>query len=104
MTTESTDVEEAEAEGAAYSGMLPLNVEKYREYVDDFDISEERKIELLQTLWKITHTFVLLGFGVDDVKRCIPALAEFSFDEESDEVEEENSVQRFNDAAQGKDD
>lgn len=52
----------------------PLDTEKYREYVDEFEIPEESKIELLQTLWWIMAAFVDLGFGVDSVQRLLPGL------------------------------
>lgn len=39
--------------------------EKYREHVEEFDLSEQEQSELLQTLWSIMATFVDMGFGVD---------------------------------------
>ncbi|MCU7805678.1 MAG: hypothetical protein KZQ96_21030 [Candidatus Thiodiazotropha sp. (ex Lucinoma borealis)] len=39
--------------------------EKYREHVEEFDLSEQEQTELLQTLWSIMAAFVDMGFGVD---------------------------------------
>ncbi|MEW8372665.1 MAG: hypothetical protein AB2722_02050 [Candidatus Thiodiazotropha sp.] len=44
------------------------DLEKYREHVKDFDLSEEEQAELLQTLWSIMAAFVDLGFGVDSIQ------------------------------------
>lgn len=72
------------------SGVPALDTERYREYVDDFDLSEEKKKELLETLWWIMATFVDLGFGVDSVQRCLPALAEITLESEEDAVQDDN--------------
>lgn len=44
---------------------LQLDPAKYRAEVDDFDITEAQKQELLLTLWSIMRSFVELGFSVD---------------------------------------
>lgn len=46
----------------------PCDLQKYREYVEDFDLSEEEQTELLKTLWMIMAAFVDLGFGVDSIQ------------------------------------
>ena len=89
---------------ASYPGALPLDVDKYRKYVDDFEITEEKKIELLQTLWWIMTAFVKRGFRVEAVSRAIPALAEMTSEPSPDELEGIAGVDQFNDAAIGKDD
>lgn len=45
-----------------------LDLEKYREHVKDFDLSEEEQAELLKTLWHIMAAFVDMGFGVDSIQ------------------------------------
>lgn len=46
----------------------PCDLQKYYEYVEDFDLSEEERIELLKTIWMIMAAFVDLGFGVDSIQ------------------------------------
>ena len=65
------------------TGPLPLDAAKYREHVDDLDLTEEQKAELLKTLWWIMTTFVDLGFRVDSVQYLLPAFAEAASNPES---------------------
>lgn len=66
------------------AGTLALDVAKYREHVDDLDLTEAQKAELLRTLWWIMATFVDLGFRVDSVQVLLPAFNEAASLEESD--------------------
>ncbi len=43
---------------------MPPNMEKYRKYVDHFDISEKQKVELIHTLWTIMESFADQAFGL----------------------------------------
>ncbi len=54
---------------------------KYLAQVEDIEMSEEQKIEVLRTLWEIMASFVNLGFGVDSVQLFVPAL-EYEGDDE----------------------
>ncbi len=47
------------------------DIEKYRKYVNQFDLSEERKIELIHTVWRIMESFVDRAFGDDPVQQCL---------------------------------
>lgn len=99
------EVDESKVDDLSHPGALPLDVEKYRPYVDHFDITEEQKIKLLETLWSIMTAFVRHGFGVDSIQRCLPAFAEFSSPQESDELGKNLNAHEFNDTAtEGKDD
>jgi len=49
-------------------GELTCDPEKYREYLDEFELSEQEEGELLGTLWMIMASFVDMGFGVDSVQ------------------------------------
>ena len=42
--------------------------EKYREHVQEFDLTAEEEDELLKNLWLIMAAFVDLGFGVDSIQ------------------------------------
>lgn len=56
----------ATSNGAASQPIsLVLDPARYRADVDQFDISEEQKQELLTILWSIMRSFVELGFDVD---------------------------------------
>ncbi len=44
---------------------LQFDPDKYRSEVEQFDITEAQKQELLTTLWSIMRSFVELGFSVD---------------------------------------
>lgn len=46
-----------------------LDAEKYREYVDDFDLTEEQKIMLLKSVWDVMQTFVDRAFEDDPVQQ-----------------------------------
>lgn len=70
------DFENAQTASAAALPLPSLN--EYREFLDEYELSEEQKHELLQTLWWIMVSFVDVGFGIDSVQRCLPALEEIS--------------------------
>ena len=53
-----------------------LNPEDYLHQLDEVDLTDAQKIELLQTLWHIMATMVDIGFGVDSVQSVLPALFE----------------------------
>ncbi len=52
---------------------LQLDVEYYQAFLDDEDITEEQKKELIETIWNIVVTFVDLGFGIEPVQQAIEA-------------------------------
>jgi hypothetical protein len=43
---------------------MPPDLEKYRPYVDGFDLTEAQKVELIHTLWAIMESFVDRAFGL----------------------------------------
>ena len=49
---------------------MPADIEKYRKYVDRFDITEAQKVELIHTLWSIMESFVDRAFGVHPAQLC----------------------------------
>ena len=42
---------------------MQLDIEKYRPYVDHFDLSDEHKIELIHIVSRIMQSFVERAFG-----------------------------------------
>lgn len=69
-----------EATGALTSmpAALELDAAKYAPYVDDFDITDDQKQELLKTLWAIMRSFVELGFSVGAADICAQLFEEFN--------------------------
>lgn len=61
-----------------------LDIEKYRPYIAEFDLSEKEQIELLEALWFIMKSFVEFGFGLDSIQTLLPDLADFSLEESHD--------------------
>ena len=51
---------------------MPLDLDKYRPYVDGFDLSEAQKDELIHTLWTIMEAFADQAFGLHPAQQ-IPA-------------------------------
>lgn len=82
-------------------GACVFNVEKYREDMDGFDLTEDQATELLQTLWNIMATFVELGFGVDSVQLLLNTAVSENTDIEPEPGRTEGSSDMFNSAGSG---
>ncbi len=50
---------------AARPSALELDAAKYRADVEEFEMTDAQKTELLETLWSIMRSFVELGFSVN---------------------------------------
>lgn len=50
---------------------LQMDVEYFQGFLDDQELSESEKSELIATLWNIMVTFVDLGFGIEPTQRAI---------------------------------
>lgn len=51
--------------------MQGFDVEKYRPYVDGFDLSEEQQDELLRAVWSVLEAFVDQAFEEDPVHHLL---------------------------------
>jgi len=51
------------------------DLSEYLAFLDDTNLSEAQKFELLQTLWSIMSAFVDLAFGTDPVQQALPSIA-----------------------------
>lgn len=56
----------------SYRETLPLDIERYRRYLDGMNLSEAQTAEMLRALWSILSAFVDLGFGVDSAHLARP--------------------------------
>lgn len=61
-----------------------FDAERYRIYVEGFDIDDEQANELLATIWSIMRMFVELGFE--------PHICEQLFENPSSECETESAI------------
>lgn len=51
---------------------LRLDIDLYQSFLDDSDIPDAQKRELLEMLWNIICEFVRLGFGVHPLQQLMP--------------------------------
>lgn len=61
------DIDDTEKE---YYKTLTLDVEYYQSFLDDKDIPEDKKCELIATLWHIVVSFVDLGLGIHPLQQA----------------------------------
>ncbi len=54
--------------------IMSIDIKKYRKYVDDFDLTEGQKVELIQTVRSIMESFVDKAFGLHPVQQCLKDL------------------------------
>jgi hypothetical protein len=50
--------------------IMTPDFDKYRHYVDGFDLSETQKRELVQIVWSIMESFVDQAWGLHPVQQC----------------------------------
>ncbi len=60
-------IDEVNTVSAPLPGTFEMDAGRYSPYLDDIDLTEAQKLELLSALWSIMRSFVELGF---DVKIC----------------------------------
>jgi len=49
---------------------VTLDVEKYRKYLEDANLTPEQEREFIEALWSIVANFVSMGFGVHPVQQA----------------------------------
>jgi len=62
-------VEDKEGIKRTNTKTLSVDVDYYQRFLDDTDIPEGKKRELIETLWQIVESFVDLGFGIHPVQQ-----------------------------------
>jgi hypothetical protein len=60
-----------EPDAKIYRGAVPLDLERYREYLKELNLSDEAKDEMLLTLWRMMQQFVDIGWGDNFVQRTV---------------------------------
>lgn len=70
-----------------YGSDMPLDIEKYRHYLNGCDLSEEEKTELIRSVWAILEGFVDHAFGKHPIQHCGRALEHSDLHEASDSLE-----------------
>lgn len=61
------DLREDDTRDEQGSALSPVDADKYRSLISDFELSEAEERQMLEALWSIMYSFVQLGF---DVKNC----------------------------------
>lgn len=69
---------------------LKCDPEKYRKYLDAFELSQEEQDELLGVVWKICRTFVEIGFGLDSVQNIFSLNLENALQDTSGAVDKKD--------------
>lgn len=49
---------------------IGFDYERYAHFLEDADLTEDQKQELLGALWRILSEFVMLGFGVHPIQQA----------------------------------
>jgi hypothetical protein len=96
MTTQAPEQNKKERSTPEKSGdkfitPLTLDPNKYRSYLEEFDLTEEQENELLAILWRILSTMVDIGFGLDSVQMLFPAMIENAGVDLADSVKQEDA-------------
>lgn len=60
----------------ASARVLQVDVAEYQRYLDDADLSEAQKKDVVEALWSIMVSFVELGFGIHPVQEVCGDLPE----------------------------
>lgn len=66
---------------------LQVDTAKYQEYLDDPDLSNEQKEQIVEALWTIIIAFVDLGYGVSPLQEACGKLSEIN--DESGETDDD---------------
>lgn len=62
-------MDDVEGTGQNNFKSLTLDVDYYQSFLDDADIPEDKRRELIETLWQIVVNFIDLGFGIHPLQQ-----------------------------------
>ena len=77
---------------------LRLDLDKYLPTLDDVDLTEDQKAEILQALWNIMRTMAEIGWGVSHLQLFSEAAQE-KLARDSDKLLQQTDPLSFNQAA-----
>lgn len=80
------------AKDFGYLIMTP-DFDKYRHYVDGFDLTENEKKEFVQIVWSIMESFVDQAWGVHPVQQCMDS-AERGLQDSRQILESKDTIER----------
>ena len=68
MDKDLIDLKDAWSDAQSSSATPPCDTDKYREHLEEYELSKEEEDELLKVIWSIMAGFVEIGFGVDSIQ------------------------------------
>jgi len=68
MDKDLIDSKDASTDVQISSATLPCDTDKYREHLEEYELSKQEEDELLKVIWSIMAGFVEMGFGVDSIQ------------------------------------
>ena len=66
----SSSAVRAQTEDQSDTMRIGFDYERYAHFLEDADLTENQKQELLNALWRILSEFVMLGFGVHPIQQA----------------------------------
>ena len=85
-----TKTQKATNSPQTHSHLLELDFEAYAPFLEDADISDDDKRQLIETLWSLVVSFVQLGYGLSPVQQALevrqsaePACGQFAESQDS---------------------
>lgn len=64
---------------------VEIDVEKYQAWLDDPDLTDDQKEQMITALWQIITAFVDLGFGVHPLQQACGKLTETEAERSADQ-------------------
>lgn len=71
---------------------MPLDLKKYRPYLDEFDLTDDQKTAMIEALWSVAEAVADLAYGVHSTQ-----LVKIAND--NDSMSESNMIKFFEQAA-----
>ncbi len=78
---------------------LALDPDKYRQDLNDSEVTDEQAAEYLQVLWDIMHSMVDMGMGLDDIQMFLPLGVKNTGQDSGKDSTMKDSINLFNEAA-----
>jgi hypothetical protein len=66
---------------------LQFDAQEFAHFLDESDLTQDQKLEYIQTVWSIVLQFIDLGWGVNSIPVALPEYAEISSDAPGDALD-----------------